>query len=96
MYYIVYILCGSVYPIFYTVIECPELSTIDNGRISYSPDTTANFDQGTVATYTCDDRFSLVGNRERTCQADGTFSGTDPFCSFIRECLSQHTHAPLT
>ena len=66
-------------------IECPALSPIANGTITYAPDTTADYDQGTVAIYICDDGFNLVGDMQRTCQIDGTFSGTDPTCSLIRE-----------
>ena len=33
-----------------------------------------------MATYTCYSGFTLVGNMERLCQNDGTWSGTDPTC----------------
>lgn len=31
-------------------------------------------------TYTCDIGYTLVGNVERVCQSDGTWSGTRPEC----------------
>ena len=74
-------------------ILCPMLPGIDNGFITYSPDTVADFDQGTVATYTCNQGFNLQGERERMCQIDGTFSGTAPICTTIREytCVTEET-----
>ena len=70
-------------------ILCPILPDIENGFITYSPDTEADFDQGTVATYTCNEGFNLQGgDRERTCQIDGTFSGTAPICTMIRKHAS--------
>ena len=35
---------------------------------------------GSVATYTCNDGYVLVGDSTRTCQATGTWSGEDPQC----------------
>ena len=36
---------------------------------------------GLVAKYECDEQtVPLIGNRERVCQCDGTWSGDDPFC----------------
>ena len=70
-------------------ILCPILPDIENGFITYSPDTEADFDKGTVATYTCNEGFNLQGrDRERTCQIDGTFSGTAPICTMIRKHAS--------
>ncbi len=64
--------------------------------ISYSPDMTANYSAGTVATYTCNNEFELVpgvGNSMRTClpleQMPGDdlrseFDGEEPRC--VRKC----------
>ena len=65
------------------------LPGIDNGVITYSPDTVADFDQGTVATYTCNQGFNLQGESQKTCLTNGTFSGTAPICTMIREYLGQ-------
>ena len=70
-----------------TAIVCQGLPEIDNGMISYAPDSVGpEYDLGTVATYTCDEGFMLVGSAQRTCE-DGNFSGMEPFCSLIRELL---------
>ncbi len=72
------------------VIQCSPLTTITNGVITYAPDTTPNYDHGTVATYACDDGFvldfSLGGSEMRTCFDDlengekGVFNGQAPRC----------------
>ena len=36
-----------------------------------------------VATYTCDEKYNLVGNSERTCLLYGEWSGSDPICDGI-------------
>lgn len=38
------------------------------------------YDEGEIATYSCEVGFSLVGTATRTCQADGSWSGTAPTC----------------
>ena len=69
-----------------TAITCSSLSAINNGRISYSPDTTDPFNSGTVASHTCNDGFYLAsGNSVRTCGGDGlntvgSWSGIAPVC----------------
>ena len=35
---------------------------------------------GSTASYICDVGRFLQGNEQRTCQATGTWSGTDPVC----------------
>ncbi len=67
---------------------CGVLPDIDNGRIEYSPDTTAPYDVSTVATYLCDEGYELTlnpGSQMRTCVDNGdgsgaSFDGTAPTC----------------
>ena len=70
-----------------TAIECSALTAPTNGRVSYSTDMTEPFSIGTVATFTCDDDYTLNGaTATLTCaddnQADtlGTWGGTEPSC----------------
>ncbi len=61
--------------------QCPELAPIPNGAITYGPDMTADFDEGTVATHTCNDGFILgIGSETRTCLETGRWSGFTPVC----------------
>ncbi len=57
-----------------------------NGVVAYSSGSTAPYDYGTVATYTCNTGYFLSGIATRTCGGDGSsvtgaFSGVDPFCT---------------
>ncbi|XP_021914139.1 sushi, von Willebrand factor type A, EGF and pentraxin domain-containing protein 1 isoform X2 [Zootermopsis nevadensis] len=55
--------------------ECGELTSPALGSVSLS----GRF-FGDRATYSCDLGFHVVGLKERTCQADGTWSGHSPAC----------------
>ena len=71
--------------VFITAIECSSLS-LANGGITYTADTTPEFEIGTVAMHMCDSGFALVGGMARTCvddnQADnvGVWNGSAPTC----------------
>jgi hypothetical protein len=62
--------CGSV-----QTESCPGLEPPQNGSVS-APVT----DLGATASYQCASGFTLVGDVSRTCQVDGTWSGTAPTC----------------
>ncbi len=69
-----------------TAVFCAELASINNGSIAYSPDIVAPFDNGTTASYSCNEGLYLEGNQMRTCQGDdssliGTWSGMSPVCA---------------
>ena len=60
--------------------------TLPNGMVTYSVDTTANFEIETIATHSCSAGFALVGELTRTCMEDnqadavGVWSGSPPSC----------------
>ena len=56
-------------------VDCGNLNDPSNGQVTLTGTTV-----GSLATYQCNSGFSLVGNMERTCQDDGSWSGTDPIC----------------
>ncbi len=66
---------------------CLELPSLANGFIQYGVDTTLGFDEGTIATHTCNDGFLLIGNMARECLASGDWSGQPPEC---RRMLKSH------
>ncbi len=67
-------------PFFSPVVVCQELELLVNGRIEYSPNTTAPYLEGTNAEHICFPGFVLIGNVIRVCQSDSTFSGVPPTC----------------
>ena len=62
------------------VVNCGSLPepTLDPGNLTLTQmDTTFN----SIATYSCQiEGFAIVGNQQRTCQADGNYTGTEPTC----------------
>ena len=61
-------------------VVCQALPLFGNGSVEYSPDTTAPYDEGTVATHICNTGFALIGNSIQTCQENGSFDGDPPLC----------------
>jgi hypothetical protein len=60
------------------VIECGEVPTLVNGKVSREP---ANTEVGAVATYECDTDYSFKDERNtRTCRNDKTWSNEDLEC----------------
>ena len=67
---------------------CEELSPPDNGEISVAPGPNSlSRGLGSVATYSCDPGYGLVGQTTRTCEdtnggtvITGIWSGTPPYC----------------
>ena len=59
-----------------TVVSCDALTDPVNGQVSHTAGTT--FRQ--TATYSCDMGYNLVGDNNRTCQATGVWSGSEPIC----------------
>ena len=59
------------------------------GTVGYSDALESNNEylSGTVATYTCNNGFELFGDVTRTCQNDGTWTGSEPTsCQSMLEC----------
>ena len=74
----VFLVCSSDCSTSYTyhTVLCPSLS-LTNGMISYSDPTLG---VGSVATHCCDTGYTLNGGSTRSCQRDGSWSGSDPSC----------------
>lgn len=57
-------------------VDCGSLGTgLENGHIHYANG--SRTDYNSTAVYLCDDNFTLVGARSRTCQENGTWSHSD-------------------
>ena len=59
-----------------TVVECGPLNIPENGKV----DVKETF-LGSMANYTCDPGYTLMGDAMRTCLRDGTWSGNEPICT---------------
>ena len=65
---------------------CPDLTDLQNGVISYSTVSDNSYRRvTTVATYTCNTGFELIGTSTRTCSVSG-WEGTAPTCTGIKDC----------
>ncbi len=58
-----------------TVVDCGSLTNPDNGMVDTSMTT-----EGSTATYTCNTGYNISPGDTRTCQANGTWSGSEPTC----------------
>ena len=59
-----------------TGVQCPTIDPPSNSGLEIAGP--GGYED--VATYSCDTGFSLVGMSERSCQSDGTWSGSEPTC----------------
>ena len=56
-------------------LDCLNLTSPSNGQVSLTAAT-----PGSVATYTCDNGYEVVGASVRECQANGSWSEDEPVC----------------
>ena len=65
-----------------SIVTCPPLFTTSPVTVSAT-----NITYNSNATYSCEIGYSMTGFYSRTCQADGTWSGSEPTCSIVT-CLA--------
>ena len=58
-------------------VDCGDLTPPSNGSVAF---TFTTFGNGSIANYSCDTGYILYGDMNRTCQSNGTWSGSIPFC----------------
>ena len=68
--------CNRCIHSFVIVVDCSDLKDPEHGRVSVT-ETTYN----SVATYTCNDSYTLVGDHERKCLSSGIWFGATPICT---------------
>ena len=62
--------------------ECTNLSVPANGRIELCSSGRAGVGfEGDTCNFTCNTGYELTGGDTRTCQSDGSWSGSDDVCS---------------
>ena len=64
-----------------THTACQPLTAPDNGDIDCSLGNDGQPSLGDTCTFKCDDGYELSGSNNRTCQIDGSWSGTDTVCT---------------
>ena len=62
------------------IVPCPLLNNPNNGIISCSlgDDNVTSYED--TCNFTCNTGYELTGSDTRTCQSDGSWSGTDDIC----------------
>ena len=65
---------------FLLLVLCPSLNAPDNGMIScpLGDDNVPSYED--TCTYTCNTGYKLTNSNTRTCQNDGSWSGSAPMC----------------
>ncbi|XP_064386180.1 sushi, von Willebrand factor type A, EGF and pentraxin domain-containing protein 1-like isoform X2 [Halichondria panicea] len=76
---------------------CSDLPAPTNGMIGYNAETMNTRPVNTVATFTCNTRYTVTGDMTRTCGAGGVWSGTNPTCTLV-DCgpLTDPTNGMIT
>ena len=73
------LLCNDIlYTIIILLVSCPSLDDPSNGMISCSMGDDA---YGDTCNFTCSTGYELAGSESRTCQSDGSWSGSSTMCS---------------
>ena len=57
-------------------VDCGPLTSPLAGLVSHTNGTTF----GSMATYSCNNGYNLIGNVSRTCGAEGEWTGSEPMC----------------
>ncbi len=69
------VVCLFVCLLLFVVVLCPDLVSPPNGVVMMT-----NRSVGSVAEYSCDVGFQLIGMEQRTCLQNGTWTDIDPTC----------------
>ena len=64
----------------FLLLACPSLNDPSNGIITCSLGDDGVPDPGDTCTYTCNTGYELTGSHTRTCQSNGSWSGSAPLC----------------
>ena len=63
-----------------SLVSCPPLTNLNNGMINCSlgDDGVPSYED--TCNFTCNTGYELTGSNTRTCQSDGSWSGSDDVC----------------
>ena len=65
---------------FFLLVSCQSLDAPDNGMITCSLGDDGVLSYEDTCTYTCNTGYELTNSNTRTCQSDGSWSGSAPMC----------------
>ena len=65
----------------FPLLACSSLNDPSNGMISCSLGSDGVPSTGDNCIYTCNTGYVLTGSNTRTCQSDGSWSGSAPMCT---------------
>ena len=65
----------------FLLLACPSLTAPSNGMISCSLGGDGIPSTGDICIFTCDTGYELTGSSVRTCQSDGSWSGSGIICT---------------
>ena len=66
---------------FILIVICPSLTDPNNGVINCSLEDDEAPSYEDTCSFTCNTGYELTGSDTRTCQSDGSWSGSDSMCS---------------
>ena len=76
-----------IYKFTHLDLRCDDLSTPSNGEItSCSSGREGVGYEGDTCSFTCNTGYVLTGSDTRTCQSDGSWSGSDVMCQTGTTC----------
>ena len=64
----------------FSVVNCPLLSDLDIGMINCSLGDDGVLSYEDTCNFTCNTGYELTGGDTRTCQSNGSWSGSDDVC----------------
>ena len=71
------------------VVKCPNLNDVMNGELFCSLGDNGPL-YGDTCSFTCNTGYELTGSDTRTCQSDGSWSGSDDVCSNSTATMSAY------
>ena len=73
--FLLFFFVSDQYPVLAVIVKCDDLTAPANGEVDQPGNSV-----GTMASYSCKDGFELIGDKTRTCQENGEWSGMAPTC----------------
>ena len=68
-----------IYSSLYCIVKCPSITT-DNGASNCSLGDDRILSYEDTCSFSCNTGYELTGSNTRTCQSDGSWSGSDDLC----------------